>query len=288
MTIAITGASGQLGRAVAALLLETTDPSEIVLTTRSPQQLGELAARGVEVRRADFAAPETLGTAFAGVERLLLISTDTVGARLGQQRAAIAAAEAAGVKYIAYTSVPQPVPANPALVVPDHAGTEQAIRDSGLAWTMLRDNLYAHMQLPGLEHAIESGQLVTNAGGGRVAYVTREDCAAAAAAVLTQDGHASIAYHVTGPAALSAADLAALATEVSGREVEVVRVDDDAYAAGLRAAGLPAEAADVVTSFGAAARGGFLADAASTVADLTGRAPIALGAVLRAARRQAA
>jgi NAD(P)H dehydrogenase (quinone) len=283
MTIAITGASGALGRATAESVLQAVDPREVVLTTRRPESLADLAARGAEVRRADFADPRTLTTAFAGVDRLLLVSTDAVGSRLDQQRAAISAAADAGVRHVVYTSVPEPVPANPALVVADHACTEQALRDSNLQWTMLRNNLYAHMQVPGIAQAAASGRLVTNGGAGATAYVTREDCAAVAAAVLTQDGHEGVAYDVTGPGALSAIDLVALAREICGRDVELVSVDDAAFTAGLRAAGLPDEAAALVTSFGAATRGGFLANVSSAVADLTGRKPTPLADVVRAA-----
>ncbi len=282
MTIAITGASGALGRASADLVLQAVDPREVVLTTRRPESLGDLAARGVDVRRVDFADPRTLATAFAGVDRLLLISTDAIGARLDQQRAAISAAVDAGVGHVIYTSVPEPVAANPALVVADHAGTEQALRDSNLQWTMLRNNLYAHMQGSGVEHAVASGRLVTNGGAGATAYVTRADCAAAAA-VLTQDGHEGQAYDITGPEALSAVDLVALAREISGRDVELVTADDAAFMAGLLAAGLPHGAAELVTSFGAATRGGFLANVSSAVADLTDHTPTALAAVVRAA-----
>ncbi|MEZ0092307.1 NAD(P)H-binding protein [Streptacidiphilus sp. EB129] len=283
MTIAITGASGALGRASADFVLQTVDPREVVLTTRRPEALADLAARGAQVRRADFTDPGTLATAFEGVDRLLLISTDAVGARLDQQRAAISAAADAGVRHIVYTSVPEPVPANPALVVADHAGTEQALRDSEVAWTVLRNNLYAHMQVPTIGQAVASGRLVTSGGAGATAYVTREDCAAAAAAILTRGGHEGRAYDITGPEALSAADLAALAREIGGRDVELVEVDDAAFGTGLRAAGLPDHIAEVVASFGAATRGGFLAQVSSAVADLTGRKPTALADVVRAA-----
>ncbi|CAA9401829.1 MAG: NADPH:quinone oxidoreductase 2 [uncultured Quadrisphaera sp.] len=281
MTIAITGASGPLGRTTAELVLQALDPREVVLTTRDPRALAELAARGAEVRRVDFTDPDTLLGAFVGVDRLLVVSTDAVGARLDPQRAAVAAAAAAGVGHVVYTSVPEPVPANPALVVADHAGTEQALRESGVAWTVLRNSLYAHQQVPGLQHAAATGRLVTNTGTGATAYVTREDCAAAAAAVLVGGGHEGRALDVTGPLALSAADLAALAGEIGGREVEVVHVGDADLAAGLRSAGLPGHVADLVASFGAAAREGFLGRATSVVADLTGRPPTALADVVR-------
>lgn len=281
MTIAITGASGFLGRATADLVLSSLDPTELVLTTRTPESLADYAARGVQVRRADFGDASTLPSAFAGVDRLLLISTDAVGTRLDQQRDAISAARAAGVTHVAYTSIGRPVPENPAAVVPDHAATEAALRESGLAWTMLRNNLYAHMQLSTIDQAVAAGRLVTNSGEGAAAYVTREDCAAAAAAVLTSAGHEGRSYDITGPQALTAADLAALARRSSGREVELVLVDDEAYAGGLRAVGLPAPVADLITSFGASIRGGFLADVSSAVLDLTGRQPTALDSLLQ-------
>ena len=285
MTIAITGASGHLGRATANIVLGAIDPREVVLTTRHPELLADFAARGAVVRRVDFDNPRTLDTAFTGVERLLLISTDAVGARLDQQRAAIAAASDAGVRHVVYTSVPDPVPANPALVVADHAGTEQALRDSTMCWTMLRNNLYAHMQVPGIAHAAASGRLVTNGGDGATAYVTREDCAAAAAAVLIQGGHEGQAHDITGPGAIRAADVAALASEIAGRDVEVVSVDDATFEASLRADGLPQEAVALVTSFGVATRGGFLANVSTAIADLTGRTPTELADVVRATLR---
>lgn len=283
MTIAITGASGALGRATAELVLQAVDPREVVLTSRRPESLADLAARGAEVRRVDFADPRTLTSAFVGVDRLLLISTDAIGARLGHHRAAIAAAARTGVRHIVYTSVPEPVPANPALVVADHAGTEQTLRDSDVRWTILRNNLYTHMQVPAIQQACASSRLVTNNGDGATAYVTREDCAAAAAAVLTQDGHEGMTYDITGPEALTAGDFVAIAREIGGRDIELVDVDDAAFATALWAAGLPDKVAELVTSFGAATRGGFLANVSPAVADLTGRRPTTLADVVRAA-----
>lgn len=278
--IGITGASGPLGRATAEAVLDTIDPGRVVLTTRSPEALADLAARGVRVRRADFDRGQGLADAFAGVERLLLVSTDRVGSRLAQHRAAIAAAAGAGVAHIVYTSVPDPVPGNPAAVVPDHAGTERLLRKSGLRWTVLRNHLYAHLQVPVIEHAAATGRLVTNSGDGRSAYVWREDCAEAAAAVLTQDGHENRVLDVSGPEALGADDLAALAGEIGGRDVDVVDVADDEFATGLRATGLPEPAVGLITSFGSSTRAGHLGNVTATVADLTGRAPRLLSAAV--------
>ena len=280
MTIAITGASGQLGRLVADQLLAVLDPSEVVLLTRDPAKLADYAERGADVRAADFGRPADLVDALAGVERMLLISTDVVGARVEGHRAAIAAAAKAGVSHIAYTSVPEPTPDNPGGVVPDHIATEEALRESGLAWTMLRNNLYADMQVDTVTQAAASGQLVTNIGEGGAAYVTRADCAAVAVGVLTSEGHEGKAYDVTGPQAYTAADLATLATPQAGSPVEVVQVDDESYTAGLVAAGLPEAFAPLLTSFGTATRLGKLATVTDVVEQVGGRTPTSLSALI--------
>lgn len=274
MTVAITGASGQLGRLVADKLLAAVDPADVVLLSRSPESLSEFAIRGAQTRRADFVDAASLPGAFAGVERLLLISTDTVGDRVAGHVAAITAAAAAGVRHIVYTSVPEPTEANPALVVPDHRATEDALRASGLTWTFLRNNLYSDMQSPTIAHAAASGKLVTNVGDGRAAYVTRDDCAAAAVGALTANGTECTVYDITGPQAVSANELAQLA----GAAVEVVNVDDATYEAGLVEAGLPAEVARLLASFGASIRESYLSTVSSAVFDLTGHQPTSLAA----------
>lgn len=281
MTVAVTGASGHLGRRVADLLLGRLDPTDVVLLTRTPDALAGLAERGAVVRHADFEEPSSLVDAFAGVERALLISALDLEHRAGQHRAAIDAAREAGVRHVAYTSIPTPED-NPAAAAPSHLATEQALRDSGLAWTFLRNNLYAEFQVPVVERAIGSGQLVTSAGDGRVAYVSREDCAAAAAAVLVGDGHENRAYDITGPDAIAPQDLAALATELGGRPVEIVPVDDDAAIAGMVAAGLPEPVARTLSTFPVSAREGFLGTVSRAVEDLTGTPPRSLRDVVRA------
>lgn len=283
MTIAITGVSGPLGRAAAEHVLRTVDPPEVVLLTRRPEAVADLAARGAQARHADFDDPASLASALRGTDRLLIVSTDAIGRRVPQHRAAIDAALAAGVSHIAYTSVPRPVSANPSLVVPDHEATEAAIVASGVTWTFLRNNMYAHMQVPGLEHAATSGRWVTNTGDGGVAYVTRDDAAAAAAAVLTSAGHQNVAYDITGPTAWTGDELAALAATrpaAAGRDVQVVHVDDRAFAAGLREAGLPDPLVELLTSIGASARAGYLEAVSSSVTDLTGSAAATLNSEL--------
>jgi NAD(P)H dehydrogenase (quinone) len=283
MTVAVTGASGHLGRKVADLLLDRLDPGEVVLLTRTPDALAAYAERGADVRQADYDAPAGLVKAFEGVDRALLISALDLERRAGQHRAAVEAAAAAGVRHLLYTSIPSPE-GNPAAVAPSHLATEQAMRDSGLAWTFLRNSLYAEYQVPGVDRAIASGQVVSSAGDGRIAYVSRDDCAAAAAAVLVQDGHEGKAYDITGPEAIGPHELAALAAELGGRPVEVVAVDDDALIAGMVAGGVPEAGARVLASFAVAAREGLLGKVTDAVEQLSGRRPASLREVVVAAR----
>lgn len=277
MSIGITGASGQLGGAVVARLLDVVDAADVVLMSRTVESLSGFAARGVGVRPVDFGDAPSLAPAFEGVDSLLLISTDRVGDRVAGHVAAIEAAKDAGVRHVVYTSVPNPAPANPALAAPDHLATEDALRSSGMAWTSLRNNLYADMQLSSLRHAAEAGRLVVNSGDGRAAYVTRADCAAAAVGALTGGGRTNTAYDVTGPRALSAYDLA----ELTGAAVEVVQLDDEAYVEALVGSGLAKDAARFIASFGQAVREGYLADVTTAVRDLTGRRPTSLEDLVR-------
>ena len=286
MTIVITGASGQLGRLTAELVLDRMRASEVILTTRRPEALSDLAERGATVRLADFDRPETLAEAFAGGEKLLLISADDLGRRAAQHRAAIQAATEAGVRHLAYTSYLNPVEENPAAITPSHRDTEKALRESGLAWSALRHAFYAEYQVPSGAQAIATGQLVHNSRDGRIAYVSREDCAAAVAAVLITEGHEDKAYDITGPQALSQDDVAALLSEVSGRPVEAVAVDDEAFIQGLSASGMPEPAAREIASYGRAIREGHIDQLSGAVENLTGRAPRSLQEVFEAYRHE--
>ena len=284
MSIVITGASGQLGRMTAELVLDRVPASEVILTTRRPEALSDLAERGARVRLADFDRPETLAGAFSGGERLLLISADDLGRRAAQHRAAIEAAGEAGVRHVAYTSYINPVEENPAVITPSHRDTEKALRESALAWSALRNTFYAEYQVPAGAQAVATGQLLHNNGEGRIAYVSREDCAAAAAAVLTIDGPEDKACDITGPEALSQDDVAALLSEVSGRPVEAIAVDDEAFIQGLTGSGILEPAARGFASYGRAIREGYLDEASDAVETLTGRPPRSLLEVFEAHR----
>ena len=281
--ILVTGAAGQLGRRVLELLLER-NAGPLLATTRDPQKLAGLA--GVDVRAADFDRPDTLPAAFRGAKAALLISTDslaTPGQRLAQHRAAIAAFVAAGVERVVYTSLTG-ADHSSVTFAPDHAGTEQALRDSGLDYVVLRNNLYADLWLHSLPRAVATGQLVDARGDGRAAFVTREDCARAAASALLADEGGRKVLEVTGSEALTSAEVAALVTAISGRPVAHRSIGVAEVRAGLLDAGLPAPFADAYASFDAAIAKGEFSRPSSAVRDLTGAAPGSLRAFLTETR----
>jgi NAD(P)H dehydrogenase (quinone) len=177
------------------------------------------------------------------------------------------------VRHIAYTSIVNPSDSNPAGVVPDHSATEEAIRAAGVEWTFLRNAIYAEIMAMGAAPAIASGSYVTNAGDGRSAYVLHDDCAAAAAAVLTTPGHEGKTYDITGPEALSVEEIAALYAQAGGKPVEPVKLDDDAWIATMVEHGMPEAVAKLFASFGRSARQGYAAPVSTAVEDLTGRPP---------------
>jgi NAD(P)H dehydrogenase (quinone) len=286
MSIVITGASGQLGRVAAEHVLDAVDPGDVVLVTRTPERLDDLAARGVEVRKGDFDEPGELAGAFSGGERLLLISTDKIGARVPQHRNAIEAAEAAGIRFVVYTSIPNPTEDNPGMVAAEHRQTEELIRASSLDWVFLRNSIYTQMRIAPAAQALATGRLVHNHGEGRIAHVAREDCAVAAAGTAIAGDHAGSVYDVTGPQLHTAAELAELFSEVGGKQVEAVAVDDETMYRHMVDGGAPADVATRLTSSGRALREGFLAVRTDAVRELSGRAPRSVREVLEDHRAQ--
>jgi NAD(P)H dehydrogenase (quinone) len=258
-TLIVTGASGHLGRRAVELLLDA-EAGPIVATTRSPERLVSLADRGAEIRRADFDDPASLIEAFAGADRLLLVSTDALGRRLPQHRAAIRAALRAGVKHVVYTSLTNPEMWEAGFAT-EHAETETALRASGLGWTILRNNLYTDDLLAKLSDAIASGELVAAAGDRGAAYVTREDCAGAAAAALASSDFDGRTFDVTGPAAVTHAELAKIASDVSRSRVEYLRTPSGG-------------------SFEVAIAKGYLETVTGSVEELTGHPPTSVAEFL--------
>ena len=287
-TFLVTGANGKLGRQVVQLLLDAK-AGTVIAASRDTSKLADLAAKGAETRRADFDDPATLPAAFAGIGRALLISTDTIGEpgqRLRQQEGAVRALAAAGVRHVVYTSMPRPE-GSPVLIAPDHAGTERALHDSALEFTILRNNMYAEMLLQTLPPALASGQLVDARGGGAVAYVTRDDCARVAAAALADRGrHGRATFDITGPAAITSDQLAARLSELAGKPVAHVNVPPAALVDGLVQHGLVRGLAEIFASFDVGIARGDLGQVSDGVQRLSGRAPTPLDDFLQAQRAQ--
>lgn len=250
----VTGASGHLGQLVITNLLEThrIPASRIIASTRKPESLAALKAKGVDVRAADFDDTANLVKAFTGATRLLLISTDAMdrpGRRLEQHRNAIAAAEKAGVEHVLYTSMPKPE-TSAVLFAPDHVGTEKALAASGLkGWTVLRNNWYFENLLHSLPHAIKSGTWYTAAGEGKIAHIARADLARAAAAALASGNGGTNTYTLTGGQEFTTGEIARLVSDTVGKPIAVVQVPLEGLVQGMVGAGVPEPVARVFGSF---------------------------------------
>lgn len=277
-TLLVTGASGHLGQRVIHHLLETLKvaPQRIIATTRKPEALKDLAAKGVTVRAADFDDAASLRSAFAGAERLLLISTDAMdrpGRRLAQHQVAIAAAEQAGVAHVVYTSVPLPEN-SPLLIAPDHAGSEQALTTSGLpGWTVLRNHWYFENLFMSLPSALASGQWYSAAEQGRVAYIARDDLARAAATALASDTAGRTTYTLSGAEAFTTEQIALQVSQATRKPLQVVHVPLAGLIQGMVGAGLPEPLAAVFASFDTNTAAGRVAEVTGDYQNLTGVAP---------------
>jgi NAD(P)H dehydrogenase (quinone) len=216
---------------------------------------------------------------------MLLISTDAVGRRVRQHRAAIDAAATAGVGHVVFTSIVNPVASNPIGANAWEQGkTEEMLHRSGLAWTVLRFGTFAELVLPPAATAVQNGRLITNNGGGRIAPVSRRDCAEAAAITLTTEGHTGKTYEITGRQALSASELADLYADLSGQPVKVLQLSDTMLTRVLLGIGTPMPIAWGITAFGRAVRRGYFEVIDPAFERLTGRPPVALRDVLVAQR----
>lgn len=285
-TLLVTGASGQLGGAVVRHLLDTLQfPAErLIATSRNPDALADLAARGVTVRAADFDQPDTLAAAFAGADRLLLVSTDALmepGKRLAQHRAAVQAAVEAGVPHVVYTSLPSADTSHVSFA-PDHLGTERALSTSPLTWTVLRNAWYFENLAYTLPGALASGEWASASGDGRIAYIARDDLARAAAVALASGNTTNRTLTLTGAQAYSARDIAARVSTLTGKPLSVVDIAPAQQVEGLRAHGFPPVLADVFASFDVATAAGDLGEVTDDYVQLTGQSPTALDAWLPA------
>lgn len=288
MALVITGAGGHLGTAVAERLVDLRGGARnLVLATRKPAAIAE-RFHGADIRFGDFTDPSSLADAFRGGTRMLLISADNIQARAAWHATAIDAAKAAGVQHVIYTSMIEPGSANPALIADSHRATEEHLRSSGLAHTILRCALYSDFQIFEAAEAVASGQFRHNRGDGACSYIARADCAAVAAAVLASDGNGGV-FDVTGPEALNARDLAALYSDVGGSEVAPVNVSDDDMTAALQ----PTAGADpdghaqygaaLAVSLGRAIREGYFGAVTNTATELAGVRPTSVADLLHGA-----
>ncbi|WP_019586637.1 SDR family oxidoreductase [Deinococcus apachensis] len=281
--IIVTGANGKLGRATVERLLERLPADQIGVSVRDPERARDLQRRGVRVRQGDFNEAAGLAHAFEGASRVLLVSSNTGGeGTVRQHQTAIDAAGAAGAGHIFYTSHAGADLISAFPPARSHAATEVALRDSGLAYTSLRNGYYAQTAVMLVQGALRTGELRAPQDG-PINYTAHPDLAEATAIALTDGGEGDTILTLTGPEAMDTAGLAALASELTGRRIRRVVVPDDEFRAGLVAQGVPGPRAALLLGMFVAARQGAFTRVDPTLARLIGRPPTSVREVLKAA-----
>ncbi|MEM5525864.1 SDR family oxidoreductase [Enterobacter hormaechei] len=279
--IAITGATGQLGQHVIEELLKTVPASQIVAIVRNPAKADALSQRGIVVRQADYTDQAAFTTALNGVDKLLLISSSEVGQRAVQHQNVINAAKAAGVKFIAYTSLLH-ADRSPLGLHVEHVETENALAASGVPYALLRNGWYTENYLASAPPALEHGVVIGAAGEGKIASATRADYAAAAAKVISEEGHAGKVYELAGDNAWTLSELAAELSKQSGKPVTYQNLSEADYAAALKGVGLPAGLAEMLADSDTGASKGGLFDDSRTLSKLIGRPTTPLAESIKA------
>ncbi|ELY4321718.1 SDR family oxidoreductase [Cronobacter turicensis] len=278
--IAITGATGHLGQRVIDSLLNTVAAQEIVAIVRNPAKAAALSAKGVQVRAADYGDVAALTAAFAGVEKLLLISSSEVGQRAPQHRNVIDAAKTAGVKLIAYTSLLH-ADRSPLGLADEHVATEKMLAEAGIPYVLLRNGWYTENYLASVPPALEHGVFIGSAGDGKIASASRQDYAEAAASVLTLDNQAGRVYELAGDNAWTLRDLTALLSKETGKTVTYQNLSEADFAAALAGAGLPEGFAKLLADSDIGASKGGLFDDSRQLSALIGRPTTSLETSLR-------
>lgn len=272
MTIAVTGATGQLGRLVIEELLARASPDQIVALARDTSKAEDIADRGVEVRAFDYDQADALAPALAGVDRLLLISGNAIGQRIAQHTAVIEAATAAGAPLVAYTSVLHADQAKTLAVAPEHVETERLLEGAPFAVALLRNGWYSENLVDAATQAADSGSVVTSARDGEQFTASRRDFAAAAAVVLTAETDPAGVYELAGDQGFTQDEFARIVGELTGKTIAVTQVSADEHRAALAAAGLPAGLVEFLVSTDLAIADGELADPdPGTLSRLIGR-----------------
>lgn len=280
--IVVTAATGQLGRFVIANLLKTTPASQIVAAVRDPAKAADLAAQGVQVRRADYTDPASLDAAFAGASKVLLISSNDLGNRVVQHRNAIDAAARAKVSLLAYTSVLHADRSTLGLAG-EHRETEAAVRASGVPYTFLRNGWYVENHTVSLGGAVAHGALAGAAGEGRISAAARAEYAEAAAVVLAKAGVVEQVYELAGDSGFTLAELAAEVSRQTGKAIPFHNLPQQEYRDMLVNVGLPAALADLLADSDAQAAKGALFDDSRTLSKLIGHPTISLADAVKAA-----
>ena len=283
--IAVTGATGHLGRLIVSEMLDREVPArEIVAIVRTPAKANDLAGLGVDVRRGDYEDKASLVEALQGVEKLVLVSASEVGKRVRQHRNAIDAAREAGIDQLVYTSILAADSAN-TILSREHDATEELIRESGLEYTILRNGWYLENYTGSLQQAIEGGAILGSAGEGRVSAATRADYAAAAATVVTEPGHFGHTYELGGDEAFTMAELAAEVSRRSGKQVEYRDLSEEEYRDALKGFGLPEGVATMLADADEGLERGALFTSSGDLQKLIGRPTTTLRQAVGAALR---
>jgi len=268
--IAVTGASGQLGRLVINQLLKKVAPDQVVAVARNPETAADLRPLGVDVRKGDYDDSRSLNEAFKGVEKVLLISSVVPGQRLRQHKAVIDAAREAGVTLIAYTSMLS-ADTSRSMLAGEHLATENYLIASGIDYVLLRNGWYLENHTAALPMAVQQGALIASSGSGRFASASRADYAGAAVAVLTQSGHANKTYELAGDTSFTMSDLADVASAKLNQAIAFRNLSPSEYAAALLGMGLPQMIVDVIVDADAVALKGDLDSTSHALSTLIGR-----------------
>ncbi|MBU9824827.1 SDR family oxidoreductase [Rahnella perminowiae] len=268
--IAVTGATGQLGRLVIAALLKKVPANQIIAAVRNPQKAQDLAEQGIQVRQADYSQPATLDSAFEGVEKLLLISSSEVGQREAQHNAVIDAAKRAGVQLLAYTSLLH-ADKSPLGLGVEHRATEKALSESAIPFVLLRNGWYTENYAASIAPALAHNAFIGSVGEGKISSAARQDYAEAAAAVLTQENQAGKIYELAGDDAYTLAEFTAEIARQSGKKVDYINLPEADFAKALLGAGLPEGLANMLADSDAGAGKGGLFDDSHTLSKLIGR-----------------
>jgi NAD(P)H dehydrogenase (quinone) len=263
----ITGATGQLGRLVVAALKPKANEGSIVALVRDPEKAQDL---GVEARAFDYDQPESLAGALAGIDTLLLISSNEIGKRVAQHKNVIAAAKAAGVKRIVYTSLLR-TDASPLNIAGEHAATEEALKASGVPYAILRNGWYTENYTASIPSALGGGAFMGSAGEGRISSAAREDYAEAAVVVLVGEGHEGRTYELAGDESYTLAELAAEISKQTGREIPYRDIPGADFARALASFGIPEPFSKALASWDVAASQGALFDEGHELSRLIGR-----------------